>query len=91
MEEALALFVGLSSALAGDEHPPDDLHALYFARAQTALADELPALLARFADPSKDGIDPVTALRLHSAASADGYYRAMVWDVIGAHPPTLAR
>jgi hypothetical protein len=23
-------------------------------------------------------------------ASADGYYRALVWDVIGAHPPTLS-
>lgn len=23
-------------------------------------------------------------------ASADGYYRALVWDVIGAHPPGLS-
>jgi Membrane bound FAD containing D-sorbitol dehydrogenase len=120
MQEALASFVRLSGALVGDDQLPGDLAAAYFEHAWTALADELPALLARFADLLQAGIDPVTALRQHllpdsrfgppskvilalwfnggiktaagdwAPASADSYYRALVWDVIGAHPPTLS-
>jgi hypothetical protein len=120
VEAALASFVRLSSALVGDDLLPDDLAALYFEQARTALADELPALLARFTHLLQSGVEPVTALRQHllpdprwgppskiilalwfnggiknmagdwAPASADGYYRALVWDVIGAHPPTLS-
>jgi hypothetical protein len=65
MEEALASFIRLSSALAGDDQLPPDLAAAYFEQARSALADELPALLARFAAVLQDGVDPVTVLRRH--------------------------
>jgi hypothetical protein len=65
MEEALASFVRLSSALVGDDQLPEDLAAAYFEQARTALADELPAVLARFADLLQGGIGPVSALRQH--------------------------
>jgi hypothetical protein len=82
MEEALASFIRLSSALMGDDQLPEDLAAAYFEQARTALADELPALLTRFTNLLQDGIDPVTALRRHLLP--DSRYRALVWDVIGA-------
>lgn len=120
MEEALESFVRLSCALVGEDPLPEDLAAVYFEQARSALAGQLPALLARFAALLRDGIDAVTAVRQHllpdarwgpttkiimalwfnggvkNAAgdwvpkSADCYYRALVWDAIGAHPPTLS-
>jgi len=59
----LASFVQWSSAPVNNDQLPDDLATAYFAQARTALADELAALLARFAKFLRDGIDPVTALR----------------------------
>jgi hypothetical protein len=41
------------------------LAAAYIVQARTALADELPSLLAGFTNLLRDGIDPVTALRRH--------------------------
>jgi hypothetical protein len=47
MEEALASFVRLYSALVGDDQLPANLAEANFEQARTALADELPALSAR--------------------------------------------
>ncbi len=68
MEEALESFLRLSSALVGEDQLPEDLAAVYFERARSALAGQLRASLERFAALLRDGIGA------HPPTLSNGYF-----------------
>lgn len=119
MPGILASFTRLSAALVDARDLPADLTQAYLARSQTALGEQLDALLLRFEAAVATGQDADSVIRdvllkdasLGPAArlilimwytggiqrgpdwdltSPDHFYRALVWDVVGAHPPTLS-